>query len=547
MYSDSSFLGRRQLLKGSVVGALGMAGCPPSPSWVRSTEATFAQAPTSLSGRRLFVDDAEIERRSGFERVVNPVAKSGANPLVVADRPWEAGCLIIDNAVAFDEAECTFKMWCLVPAFAIGGKVRRTSYLISLDGLHWKRPELGLVRCGGTRRNNVLAVNVSNVVYDPGGPGAAGAFKGNGWSPGTGQYAAFSQDGVHWAQTNQFHLPGAGDVFTPSRSAPVQVLRPAEATSESAAKWRPPLGHHAPEEARPRYIGFVRLYGRVGKFGRRILAVTTSGDFLHWTRPTIVLKPDDEDDQLARQRLARARRVLTYYHPADVRCEFYSMVAFRYEQLYLGLMFVLDVSFDRRRVGKANQDGTRHVELVYSRDLRNWRRLPGRVPLIPLGAPGQWDGAMIGFAAAPIVVGEQIRIYYSGQRLSHGADWRQEVKRFRAGKVRPMSSIGLATLRRDGWVSLVAGRQPAWLLTRPFKLPGGSLHLNVDAADGLLRVTMVDRTGSAVARSHPITGDHTRVPVAFESRLPPAGSTVRLRIEARRAKLFSYWFETVHS
>lgn len=68
--------------------------------------------------RQLFLDDDVIEQREGLKRVVNPVTKHPANPLIVPEKPWEAGMLMVHNSVAYDELAGCFKMWCLIPGFA---------------------------------------------------------------------------------------------------------------------------------------------------------------------------------------------------------------------------------------------------------------------------------------------------------------------------------------------------------------------------------------------------------------------------------------------
>lgn len=504
--------------------------------------------------RQLFLDDGLVQSRERLERVVNPVTKHPANPLIAPEKPWEAGVLMVNNSVAYDELAGQFKMWCLIPSFATQGE-RRTAFFTSSDGLKWKRPELGLVNYSSSDKNNLIPANLSHVVYDPPVQGikpAGPRFKGIGWGGAPpGQYAAFSEDGLQWTISRDFRIAGAvGDVFDPSRTAPIQELFPLDPKVAPAEKFQVvrKASTREPAGSVPRYFAIIRQMERVGQFDRRVLTITTSDDFLQWSNPRIVLKPDAEDDKLAETRIANAKPVLGFDHPDDHRCEFYSMLGFHYEGLYLGLMGVFDATFDRTRIGLSNQDGPRHVELVFSRDLQDWHRLPGRVPFIPIGGKeGDWDAGMIGYTATPIVVGEQIHIYYGGQRLTHGGRWLEELEKYRAGTVEPLSSIGLATLRRDGFVSLNAGDEPGTLLTKPFRLPPGPLHLNVDAHQGEVSVVVLSRGGEAIAgfeRSTSIQGDHQDVQVLW-----PGGQLdqlhdkiVRLKITAKNARLFSFWF-----
>ena len=168
--------------------------------------------------RQLFLGDALIEQREGFTRVVNPVTKHPGNPLIVPEKPWEAGMLMVHNSVAYDALAGCFKMWCLIPGFATQAG-RRTAYFTSADGLTWERPELGLVDYSGSVKNNLIPVNLSHVVYDPAEQGrdATGQrFKGIGWGSPPGQHAAFSEDGLH--TINQTLYVAIGPAISEARS-----------------------------------------------------------------------------------------------------------------------------------------------------------------------------------------------------------------------------------------------------------------------------------------------------------------------------------------
>ena len=84
--------------------------------------------------------------------------------------------------------------------------------------------------------------------------------------------------------------------------------------------------------------------------------------------------------------------------------------------------------------------------MVSSRDGQQWRRAdPGpdgqRPKLIPRG-PTLWDAMMIHTSTHPLLVDDTLHLYYQGDSCSHHG----------AVCVKPKTptSIGLATLRRDG-------------------------------------------------------------------------------------------------
>ena len=92
-----------------------------------------------------------------------------------------------------------------------------------------------------------------------------------------------------------------------------------------------------------------------------------------------------------------------------------------------------------------------------------------------------------------------------------------------------------------------AGREPGPLTTRPFVHPGGTLYINADASGGSVTAEYLDASGkplAGVAASTKITGDHLRQAVSFsrgtDSRLQ--GKTIRLRLSAVDARLYSFWY-----
>jgi hypothetical protein len=108
--------------------------------------------------------------------------------------------------------------------------------------------------------------------------------------------------------------------------------------------------------------------------------------------------------------------------------------------------------------------------------------------------------------------------------------------------------IGLAKLRRDGWVSLDATDKPAVLVTKPFVHPGGELYINADASHGSITGELLSGEGEVLTElgtSRAITSDTLKSRVHFSraSITPVAGKLVRLKLRIHWAKLFSFWFQ----
>ena len=112
--------------------------------------------------------------------------------------------------------------------------------------------------------------------------------------------------------------------------------------------------------------------------------------------------------------------------------------------------------------------------------------------------------------------------------------------------------IGLAKLRRDGFVSLNAGDKPGTVVTRPLTFHPGKLHVNAEIAPGgYLKVEVRNAAGKVVepydlAGCKPVTGDVLRAPVrwAGRSRLRRhTGQSLRLAFQLKNAKLYSFWID----
>ncbi len=110
-------------------------------------------------------------------------------------------------------------------------------------------------------------------------------------------------------------------------------------------------------------------------------------------------------------------------------------------------------------------------------------------------------------------------------------------------------AMGLATLRRDGFVSLVADSAPGHITTRPLTFGGHMLYCNAAvAAGGRLCVTVLDRNGQplpdfSAEQCRPLTGDNTAMPVTWKAGAlgELTGEPVRLRFDMEAAQLYSFW------
>ena len=139
-----------------------------------------------------------------------------------------------------------------------------------------------------------------------------------------------------------------------------------------------------------------------------------------------------------------------------------------------------------------------------------------------------------------VVLDEEIRFYYDGTSLHEKGQWEE---------------IGLATLRRDGFVSLDApppqqGIPPeSTLLTKPLWSTGSRLVVNADAK-GYINAELTDPGGRVLpgfghADCDAFTGDSLRHTFTWKGREDISGCfPLRIRFRMHDAQLYALQVQT---
>jgi hypothetical protein len=99
-------------------------------------------------------------------------------------------------------------------------------------------------------------------------------------------------------------------------------------------------------------------------------------------------------------------------------------------------------------------------------------------------------------------------------------------------------SIGLATLRRDGFASMDG---PGELTTRPVKFKGKHLFVNVN---GEVRVEVLDEAGKVIRSSKVASGDQTKLKIEWADGTgldDLIGKAVRFRFHQAKGSLYAFW------
>jgi hypothetical protein len=189
-----------------------------------------------------------------------------------------------------------------------------------------------------------------------------------------------------------------------------------------------------------------------------------------------------------------------------------------------------------------------------------------REAFLPVGPSGGFSSKMVWALPSPVVVGDQIWIFFTGTNVDHNGDTDAFSK---TGQ--PQSGISLARLRLDGFVSLTSplhsrgGSQPwpAEVVTKPLKFRGERLELNVrTSGGGSVLVELQDGAsgaalpGFALADCIPMIVDSVNATVLWQgrqnwketpksdvSKLQTHPGGVRVRLQMVGAELYALQFK----
>jgi len=108
---------------------------------------------SDLAGRRrfAFLDTRQIREIAGAELRFHPAEKHG-DPVLECDSSLETGVLLYGSVLHDGQR---FRMWYQPIAKKNGsGNPYDVAYAESSDGIHWRRPKLGVVARNGSTKNN---------------------------------------------------------------------------------------------------------------------------------------------------------------------------------------------------------------------------------------------------------------------------------------------------------------------------------------------------------------------------------------------------------
>ena len=348
-------------------------------AWAIATS-SFVQADDvdTERDRYLLLDSRIIEDTENVHLTVGTVQKDENNPLFKEDKPWEPR---FDNpycSVIYDEEEGIFKCWYSIfiksggydgfPGEGLPSDQRAwvewrkgerdfgVCYATSKDGIHWEKPELGLIEFEGSKENNIViewnhGVTVMKDLHETDPQKCYKAIHPENES----SYVWFSPDGIHWGERIDVGHMDNGD-------------------TNNCVSWDPDL---------EQYVIITRHWGGeasdavYASRGHRQTSRSVSKDFLNWSEAEVVIEG------------------------LDLRRQVHDMPVVRHAGVYIGMVGLFDIEASKQ-----------WCELAWSPDSIEWHRIRPGTPLIPNGpVMGDYDWGCI-FAAVPLIEKDRIRIYY---------------------------------------------------------------------------------------------------------------------------------------
>lgn len=477
------------------------------------------------TGRQLFIDERFIASSEGVRSRMGCPAQP-PDPVLVPDREWEARGIGGYNSV-LREPDGLFRAWytaLMMTGLPQEGAVR-LAYAESRDGVHWEKPDLGLVPFRGSTRNNIVAPlqerqsQQGGCVYrDARAPDderyklltkfraaneelKAGARNG--------LYAMHSPDGLRW------------------RLYPGQPCSPVMCDTQNMCFFDERIGRYVAYTRVARTQELDEAAKAAGRTGYRSIGRITSPDFRAWSEQETVLEADTQDlSAPLPQGVASHRPIVDVYTSCAMK---YALA----DDVYL-MMPAFFHHWDETEF-----PATLDVQLLTSRDGVAWRRQGDREPFLRKGDDDGPAGGMIFANPWLIEMGDELWFYYAGQNRRHVP-----------GSTGNASGLFRATIRRDGFVAVEAGRAGRWLLTPPLRWEGDALDLNFDgSAGGWAQVELQDESGRplpgySAAECDPVVGNSTRRRVTWRGRasVPVTDRPLRMRIALCSARLYAFQF-----
>ncbi len=475
-----------------------------------------------VGGRlELFVDSYLIEKMQGSARLklFHPVRREIA---IVHDEPWEgSGCGYHTVFREADKYRMYYKAWDIAPD---GSGERRIviAYAESEDGIHWVKPNLGLVEFEGSKENNIILGKIGSYGchdFSPfldGNPRASNdrRYKAVGYARGLrkkGLFGFVSSDGIHWRLIKDGLLfSDSGHVFD----------------TQNIAFW---------SDVEKQYVLYYRKW--VGDV--RSIARAVSKDFLHWKKEGML---DFQGRGPSMFEQFYTNQIRPYFRAPHIYIGFPARYVhrpwIRATEHLVGIELRRERSKTHRRYGSAVTDSV----LISSRNGRCFNRWDEAFLRPGLRTRHNW------------AYGDNYIAWHVVETESGFDDKPRELSLYATESyfTDSWSRLRRYSLRLDGFGSIHASRSSGAVITKPIRFQGSELVLNFStSAAGSIRMEIQDSAGRVIPRYSlkeclDIFGDSLAYSVEWRrgSDLGSLeGNLVRLRFVLQEADVYSFIFK----
>ncbi len=273
------------------------------------------------------------------------------------------------------------------------------AYAESTDGITWSKPVLGIVNHGLAPNNLTnLGLHSATVFIDPDAPpshryratgcGYKALFLSHPEITSMGYYTAHSPDGLHWMLDTTAPRWHSADVIT-------SIWHPGRNSGLTAMKFSP----------------------RWMRMGRRSIHTATLREGVY-SDAVSALYPDEFDDMCA---------ITRGFHT----CDYYGIGMQAAGQATVGFLWKYwhELPYTGSSASSFALYGTSDIALVYQPEPGGrWLHMPGRPVFIDHTELSFARNGWINSASGVVEVGDEHRLYFSGQPTSHGFGWTPEWK-----------------------------------------------------------------------------------------------------------------------
>lgn len=474
-------------------------------------------------GRQLFVDEYLIEK-TDLERIAHRAKKIGK--IMEAETELEMGrgvsnpgTILNDGGVWWDPKDGIFKM------VYQAGWLHTLAYAESQNGIDWFRPELD-IEPGTNRILTDITPDSSTMWLDHDETDPQQRFKMfvrppikhpahegeilNGW-------CMTSPDGIHW--NNRVKTGICGD-------------RSTIFYNPFSSKWIFSIRSYG-------WLGGGREDILIGRY-RRIMETEKFMENTDWERgePEFWMGAENcEPDP----------------YIGD-RPELYNFSAVPYESIMIGIRQIL-VGPNNEKCSRTGAPKVTDLMITYSRDGYEWDFTDSKAFIPASRYEGAWDRGYLSPSGSICgIVGDKLWFWYSG--YEGRPENKPETPGKKHGFAAPLlgmynnGAIGLAVLRRDGFVSYSARETQGELLTKPLCFSGKNMFVNVDCPEGELLVEILDAEtmkpipGFSFDRCVPVTDDKTLTEIRWKGQKDLralVGKSIRFRFRLTAGDLYAFW------